>query len=95
MKNKETIYDNEIAPHMQAIIEVCKREQIAMIASFDIPNYDDPDLCCTSMVPDENGNPERHRRAHRAIEGGSDVSPMRITTRNSDGSVVRDEVVLG
>jgi len=95
MKNKEAIYDAEIASHMQAIIDVCKREHITMIASFDIPSDGDPDLCCTSLVPDENGNPERHRRAHRAIKGGSDVAPLRITARAGNGAVIRDEIHLG
>jgi hypothetical protein len=95
MKDKEAIYDAEIAPLMTQILEVCKREQIAMIASFDIPNDDDPELACTSMVPDEDGNPERHQHAHRIINGGSLTPPMRITTRGAGGAVVRDEVIMG
>jgi hypothetical protein len=95
VKNKEAIYDAEIAPHMQAIIDICKREHIAMIASFDIPHDGEPDMVCTSIVPDESGNPERHVRANRAIEGDSDAAPMRIMTRAGNGAAIRDEIHLG
>lgn len=94
MKDKEKIYDTEIEPHMKAILEICKRENIAMLASFDVPNDADPDLCCTSMTPNEEGNPKRHLRALAVIKGESGVSPMRITTRGAQGNTIREMIVL-
>ncbi len=92
--NKEEVYDSEISPHIAAILDICKREHIAMIASFAIPTDADPDLSCTSMLPDENGNPREHQIAERAIRGLSVMLPMRIATRSKDGRIISEEVVI-
>lgn len=94
MKDKEAIYDAEISPLMAQILAICKREKIAMIASFNIPNEENPDLACSSMLPDEDGHPEEHEAALEIIRGGSGVPPMKITTRNADGSIAGQEIVV-
>ncbi|WP_439885801.1 hypothetical protein ACTACK_12815 [Pseudomonas syringae] len=62
--NKEQVYDEQISPLMQQIIEVCKEKGIAMIASFDIahdgigPDGEDcSGLLCSSLLPDGDGKP--------------------------------------
>lgn len=66
--NKEQIYDAQIHPLMAQILAVCKEHKISMIATFDTPNDDDPDLVCTSHTPDESGKfSERIRRVRRAV----------------------------
>jgi hypothetical protein len=52
MDDKEHIYDEEIAPLMTKIIEICKREQIPMFADFQ---YSDVDFCTTLIYPDVDG----------------------------------------
>lgn len=52
MKNKEQIYDEQIAPLMAKIIEICKAEQIPMFAEFQ---YADLDFCTTCIYPDVDG----------------------------------------
>lgn len=52
MKNKEQIYDEQIAPLMAKIIEICKVEQIPMFAEFQYANLD---FCTTCIYPDVDG----------------------------------------
>jgi hypothetical protein len=54
--NKEQAYDAEIAPLMDKIVEVCRKAGISMIAHFEIPTEEAPDLCCTTKTPDEKGS---------------------------------------
>lgn len=61
--NKEQIYDAEISPLMAKILEVCKREKIAMVAQFSTPNDDDPDLLCTSALLDKEYDPTKAQLA--------------------------------
>lgn len=48
--NKEQIYDSQISPMMAEIIKICKANNIPMLASFYLPNDEDPDLYCTSFL---------------------------------------------
>ena len=52
MENKEKVYDEQIAPLMAQIIEICKREEIPMFADFQ---YADLDYCTTFIYPDVDG----------------------------------------
>lgn len=56
---KEQVYDEEINPLMAKILEICKREKIAMIASFQIPNDEDPKLMCTSALLEKDHEPNQ------------------------------------
>lgn len=38
--DKESVYDEKIAPLMKLIIEVCKEEEIPMVSSFYIQSAD-------------------------------------------------------
>lgn len=48
MESKEKIYDDQIAPLMDKIIEICKTEGIPMFADFQIA---DLDYCTTCIYP--------------------------------------------
>jgi len=52
MENKEEIYDEQIAPLMAKIIEICQTEQIPMFAEFQ---YAEIDFCTTCLYPDVEG----------------------------------------
>ena len=90
--NKEQAYDEQIAPLMTQIIEVATRHGIAMFASFMIPNDEDPELCCTTHLPDGDGNfrPE-YRRAYDDIHGRP--APMHLRTEHGDGSVTMTAII--
>lgn len=66
--NKEEIYDEQIHPLMNQIIAICKKNGIAMVASFDIPTEAEPGLSCTTSFGDENNiMPIRMQVAFRAL----------------------------
>lgn len=46
MEDKETIYDEQIAPLMTQLLEVCQREGIPMFASFQ---YSDEGFCTSAL----------------------------------------------
>jgi len=52
MESKEKIYDDQIAPLMEQIIEICKKEEIPMFADFQ---YNDTDFCTTCIYPEIEG----------------------------------------
>lgn len=45
---KEQVYDEQIAPLMDTIIQVCKEHKINMLADFDL---DDGLKCTTALIP--------------------------------------------
>ncbi|ANY67293.1 hypothetical protein BBD42_13025 [Paenibacillus sp. BIHB 4019] len=57
MYDKESIYDNEIEPLMKQIIEICKREQLPMAATFYLQehrndgDHDGEPMYCTTELP--------------------------------------------
>lgn len=52
MNDKEQIYDEQIAPLIVKIVEICKVEQIPMFAEFQ---YGDLNFCTTCIYPDVDG----------------------------------------
>lgn len=69
MYDKEDIYDNEIAPLMKQIIEICKREELPMVAQFYLKEKRDDDeeenpMFCSSVIlpPKEEMSTEAYNR---------------------------------
>lgn len=84
--NKEQVYDSLINPLMAQIIEICKANKIAMLATFDIPTDEDDTLACTTHLPDETGKLSRRlREAVYAAKVGRTPTVM-LTEQRADGS---------
>ena len=82
---KEQVYDATIMPLMAQIIEVCQAHGIAMLADFVIDTAEQPDLRCTSLTEDGQGNiDQRHHMAFNIL--GINTSTMIITSEQADGS---------
>lgn len=92
--NKEKLYDEQIAPLVAQIIEICQKNGVAMIASFAIPNDEDADLRCTSHLADETGS-FPFADACRLVRDGRRPPPMMLTTRDRDGNVTNMTAVIG
>lgn len=103
--NKEEIYDSQISPLMQQVIEICKANGIAALTSFSIghdgegPNGEDcTNLTCTTHLPDmltEEFDP-RFSKAVGIIQqrsGRIGGMAMNITTTNADGSQTLTAVI--
>lgn len=92
--NKEEIYDDQVSPLMLKIIEICKVNGIAMMASFDIghdgegPNGEDcTGLTCNTLLPDGDDKPNPlFTQANALIRRRGRAAPMMITTERGDGS---------
>ena len=85
--NKEKIYDEQISPLMSQVIDICKKNNIAMLMTFSIPTEDDPDLACTTAILDDESKPtESMVKAYNIIMGRASGGMM-ITTRRQDGSI--------
>ena len=61
--NLENVYDDEIAPLMKKIIDVCLRVNMPMVASFA---YATGSTCTTALVTSER-TPERFVAAQKKI----------------------------
>lgn len=85
--NKEEIYDNEISPLMDRIIEICQKHKIAMLMSFAIPTEADPDLgCTTALLGKEYESTAAQRKACSVImDRVGSIEPMMITTTHENG----------
>lgn len=60
--DQEAIYDSEIAPLMDQIIEVCKRAQIPMIATYCYRNTPERlSFCSTTLHGPHAWMPDRYR----------------------------------
>jgi hypothetical protein len=93
--DKEAIYDAEVAPLMAQIIEICKREDIPLVASFKYAHNIDgagEDGLCTTVVPGAN-QPEEFKRAAMAIYSPRDALLL-LTTRDSEGRAKRMDAIL-
>ncbi|MCY1367298.1 hypothetical protein D9M69_542270 [compost metagenome] len=87
--NKEAIYDEQISPLMQKILEICKEHKLAMVASFhcDTGEEDGHDLICTSALTEvEYDPPASFRQCVNVLYGRSGVPGFRITTTHADGT---------
>lgn len=49
-QTKERIYDDQIAPLMAQILDICKTHHIACVATFGVPSETDAELACSSAL---------------------------------------------
>ena len=63
----EEVYDAEIAPLMSQIIEICKRREMPMIASFCFRHREDGDDFCTTLLPRSDWQSPVFSRAYQEI----------------------------
>lgn len=81
--NKEEIYDNEISPLMQKIIEICQRNDISMVFSASIPTEESNDLVCTTSLNSNKSDPMHvaYAQAISAIKPSHSVLALVATTK--------------
>jgi len=64
--DKEAVYDEKIAPLMKQIIEVCKTEEIPLVASFYLQSADvndvDGDMHAKTIIPAKDNMPEEYKK---------------------------------
>lgn len=85
--DKETIYDEKIAPLMQEIITVCKENRINMVASFQLKSEQETDneehFLCTTLLPlNKEHYPEQYSNLAKSIYRKPSYAAITITSRN-------------
>ncbi|WP_313686037.1 hypothetical protein, partial [Pantoea sp.] len=70
--NLESVYDEQISPLMQQIIEICNQHQIPMVCSFAYENDAEKGVgtCTTILNGHEGRHHENFQRALEAIKFG-------------------------
>lgn len=91
--NKEQIYDAQIFPLMAQICAIVQEHKIAMVASFAIPNDEDPDLLCTSCTTKKEFDPPESFKECVKILRPEGIAPLMLRTKHADGSETLTAIV--
>lgn len=73
MYDKESVYDNEIAPLMAKIIEICNREGMPMAAQFYLQQeredaeFENQAMWCTTVLTGYEGIHKEHEEHIRFV----------------------------
>lgn len=86
--DKEAIYDEKIAPLMKQIIEVCKAEEIPLVASFYLQSEDvsrlDGDMHVKTIIPAEGNTPEEYKEIATILYPRSKYYAAAVTITSHD-----------
>jgi len=93
----EQIYDEQIAPLMDRIIDICKAHKLPMFSTFVYAcdgSGENADLCTTNLLFPEDRplNPEVDSLINVVMPKRSPALRMRV--RNKDGVVTNETVIL-
>ena len=72
MYDKEKVYDEKINPLMEQIIDICKENDLQMLASFALKERDKSgeDLKCTTYIPSEEYASSCIQDAYKVVKFG-------------------------
>lgn len=86
IEDNEAIYDEQVYPLMAQVIEICQKNNIPFLASFQLtggPRNDEEEaaLLCSSahLPPAKEGTEECLHRAYSAIFNRASASMMALT----------------
>ena len=86
---KEEIYDEQIAPLMAKIIEICHEHKIANVCSFSL----DAGLLCTTCMTSEGFDPpDEFLQCVSLLYSQS--SPTMVNVRDGKGNIVESTAIL-
>lgn len=84
---KEQIYDEQISPLMDQIIEICQKHKIANVCSFALEDENGEELfCTTAMLADEFDPPEHYKKALAVLYPPQRTATAMMTVTKPDGS---------
>jgi hypothetical protein len=90
----EKVYDEEVAPLMTKIIEICKQHKLPMFATFlyanDLESGDDG-VCTSFLMFEERPIPEPMLALRQF---GRSPAPLRMRVRNKDGAITEEHVIF-
>ncbi|WP_409346806.1 hypothetical protein [Paenibacillus sp. MBLB4367] len=82
--DKESVYDERIAPLMHEILQICKAEEIPMMATFylkseDVTPSDEGNMNCTSWIQPKDNTPEHYPKMCSLARHGEKPYVMAVT----------------
>lgn len=84
--NLEDVYDNEISPLMQKIIEICNKHKIPMMASFSYENNEELGFGrCSTHLGYEGRKDIVNHKANGVIRTGGNKSFSYATITTTEG----------
>ena len=92
----EDVYDEQIAPLMTKIIEICNAHKLPMFATFLYLNdleEDDDGLCTTNLMFEERPIPEPLLALARCLRLKRQPA-LRFTVRNKEGVVTHETIIM-
>ena len=93
----ESVYDEQIFPLMQQIIEISKKNDLPFIASFQYSTEDgeNHNFCSTANLPDTRPISAQFNEIYRVLTGiGRRAPALNITTRNAEGQITHMETII-
>ncbi|MEK4451616.1 hypothetical protein [Paenibacillus sp. FSL L8-0506] len=85
--DKESVYDEKIAPLMKLIIEVCKEEEIPMVSSFYIQSADisrlEGEIVVSTIIPVKDNTPGAFKEIERILYPRTYAMAVTITSEKS------------
>jgi hypothetical protein len=78
--DKEAIYDKEINPLMKQIIDICKKNEIPVIASFCYKSTEGEDSFCTTCIPIGEWLPDAFKDCRKRLFSNPGILAFTITT---------------
>jgi hypothetical protein len=93
----ESVYDEQIFPLMQQIIEISKNNDLPFIASFQYSTEDgeNHNFCSTANLPDTRPISGELNEIYRVLTGTRRRIPaLNITTRDPQGNVTHIETII-
>lgn len=94
----EKVYDEQIAPLMSQIIEICKMHKLPVFASFLYANDPDGDanFSTTNLMPEEWNRPIPEEMLKLLDQVYTKrCSPLQMRVKNADGETVEETIILG
>lgn len=91
----EKIYDEQIAPLMTQVIEICKKHNLPFVIDFQYSSDggDEHGHCTSAYLPNDIAIAPELQDAYRAVAPRRSLA-LNITTRDKDGKIVAMETIL-
>ena len=78
---REKVYDDEIAPLMSKIIDVCRKHNIPMVASYQYENTEEEGAgFCTTILVGSPSKTEKFPAAESLLRAAEILKPRKATT---------------
>jgi len=87
----EQVYDDQIFPHMEAILKICKEHNLPFVATFQYNS--EGDFCSSACLPKERPIEPQLEQIYSILQPKR-APMMMLTTRNKDGEITQMTAIV-